>query len=176
MDVNIIVAVDRNCGFGKDGKIPWHFPEDFKRFKEITKGAVCIMGRKTYEDMLQMIKTRKKGKAKKAKIKSILPDRVCYVVTSSRCELEGATPIVSIDDGIKNHPNEKVFLLGGERVYEDGLALSNKVYMTVIDDDYNCDRFFPVSQLVDEFSISNGDKYTTGDSTLYFMEYKRNET
>jgi dihydrofolate reductase len=70
-NVNIIVAVDDAGGFGKDGKIPWHFPEDFKRFKEITKDSVCVMGRNTYEDMLEMVKSRKKDP--NVKIETILP-------------------------------------------------------------------------------------------------------
>ena len=58
LDVEIIVAVDEDGGFGKDGKIPWHYSEDLKHFKEVTTGHVCIMGRKTYEDMLEMRKAR----------------------------------------------------------------------------------------------------------------------
>jgi dihydrofolate reductase len=46
-----VVAIDINKGIAKDGKIPWHYPEDLKFFKELTTGHVVIMGRKTYESI-----------------------------------------------------------------------------------------------------------------------------
>ena len=42
----IIVAFDEQTGFGKDGKIPWHYPRDLKHFKNTTSGAALVMGRK----------------------------------------------------------------------------------------------------------------------------------
>ena len=74
--INLIAAVDEEFGLGRDGKIPWHYPEDFKFFKEKTKGHVCVMGRKTFDDLL----TYAKGKA-------VLPGRQCIVVTSTPLEL-----------------------------------------------------------------------------------------
>ena len=49
--INIIAALDEKRGIGKNGKIPWHISEDFKRFKQITMGHPIIMGRKTYESI-----------------------------------------------------------------------------------------------------------------------------
>ena len=63
--MSIIIAVDSDGGFGKDGKIPWNFPEDLKHFQKITKDGICIMGRNTYEDMYNMVIQRRKKKSKK---------------------------------------------------------------------------------------------------------------
>ena len=96
--VNIIVAVDETGGFGKDGKIPWNFPEDLKHFQSITKGSTCIMGRKTYQDMLEMVVERKRKKSPKEKIikiDSILPGRECFVVSRTLKNVQGATVVVS---------------------------------------------------------------------------------
>ena len=91
--LSIIVAVDESGGFGKGGKIPWNIPEDMKHFQEVTKGGVCIMGRKTYEDMLAMTTIRKEKEAAKETgsppttselqrtITEILPGRTSFVVT-----------------------------------------------------------------------------------------------
>ena len=46
-----IVATDLKGCIGKEGKMPWHIPADLKRFKELTKGGVVIMGRKTFESL-----------------------------------------------------------------------------------------------------------------------------
>ncbi len=46
-----IAAISENRAIGKDGKIPWYIPEDWKHFKETTSGSPIIMGRKTYESI-----------------------------------------------------------------------------------------------------------------------------
>lgn len=170
--VSIIVAVDRFGGFGKDGKIPWHIPEDFKHFKETTKGTICIMGRKTYEDMLEMVKSRQK---KKKKIKEILPGRTCMVLTRQEgYEAEGATAypslteaVQSIDDG----DEREVFILGGEKLFIQALTDASKVYMTVVKDEkgYDCDRFFPVDVVNQEFKITDGRE----TDLCYYVTYER---
>ncbi len=155
--LSIIVAVDQDGGFGKDGKIPWHFKEDFDHFKEVTKDSVCIMGRKTYEDMLAMVKKRKKNK--KAVIKEILPGRECYVVTSNdKYKAEGAAVVNSITQAVQSleeGDTREVFILGGYRMYVEGLAWTNKIYMTVVKDRYFCDVFFPINA-TSSFKITDG--------------------
>ena len=70
MALHIIAAVDKTSGFGFEGKIPWNFPEDFKHFQDTTKGHVCVMGRHTYTDMLEIAKARGRKKIKKVKTSS----------------------------------------------------------------------------------------------------------
>ena len=48
MEIILIAALDENRVIGNKGQIPWHLPEDFKHFKETTKGPAVIMGRKTF--------------------------------------------------------------------------------------------------------------------------------
>ena len=155
--LSIIVAVDQDGGFGKGGKIPWHFKEDFDHFKEKTKDSVCIMGRKTYEDMLEMVKARKKDKTKV--IKEVLPGRMCFVVTRNKdYKAEGATVVQSITQAVQSldqTDKREVFILGGFRMYVEGLAWANKVYMTIVKDKFDCDVFFPVKSL-ERFKISEG--------------------
>ena len=67
---SIIVAAADNNVIGKDNKMPWHIPEDFKHFKETTLGKPCIMGRKTYESIFDRL-----GKP--------LPGRTSIVITRS---------------------------------------------------------------------------------------------
>lgn len=58
-NISIIVAVDDSGGFGKEGKLPWYFPEDLANFKKLTTNATCLMGRLTYDDIKSMQKTEK---------------------------------------------------------------------------------------------------------------------
>jgi dihydrofolate reductase len=66
VDIELICAMDKNRVIGKDGKMPWHIPEELQTFKTITVGGNIIMGRKTLESI---------GRA--------LPDRVNICVSKS---------------------------------------------------------------------------------------------
>jgi len=173
--LSIIVAVDKYGGFGKDGKIPWSYPEDLKHFKEVTQGGVCIMGRKTYNDILAMVKRRRKKNKTKGKITEILPGRQSFVVTSNpKFKAPGATVVSSIREAVQSLDEEDsrdVFVIGGYRMFVEALNWATTVYMTVIDDDkeYQCDITFPINTIVKKFSIVEG----TEEGNLRFMTYKR---
>lgn len=171
--LSLIVAVDETGGFGKDGKIPWNHPEDFKHFQSITKDAACIMGRHTYLDAYDIVIARRskgKKKDKPVKIKELLPGRDCYVVTRQKT-LEGVTAVPNIRTAVNTTDRNNIFVIGGERMYNESLPWVNKIYMTLIKGTYDCDRFFPVEYLTQYFKIIKGEKGS--DSTL-FIEYQRN--
>ena len=46
-EISLIAALDRNFAIGRDGAMPWHLPDDLKRFKALTLGKPVLMGRKT---------------------------------------------------------------------------------------------------------------------------------
>lgn len=169
--LSIILAVDEHGGFGKDGKIPWYFPEDLKHFKEVTTGHVCVMGRKTYEDMLEMRKERDAKKKTKKKIKEILPNRKSFVVTSNpEFEAPGATVVKSLREAVQSlEPNEHVFVIGGYRMFIEALSWADTVHLTVVKGTYDCDRFFPVEVLNKGYRIIDG----TQTDDLYFVTYQR---
>lgn len=177
--INIIAAVDENFGFGKDGKIPWHHPEDFKYFKDVTKGHTVIMGRATFDD-LQVY----------ANGKAVLPGRECIVVSSTDLEL-GTWPnmmdisavrewkynnvhrVSTISDALNiAHKNRgDIFFIGGERIFEAGLNVADCVYLTMIPGNYDCDRFFPHEKLKEKFQIYNKRE---GSNGLVFCTYLSN--
>jgi dihydrofolate reductase len=171
--LSLIVAVDAAGGFGKDGKIPWHFPEDLKHFQETTKGGICIMGRRTYSDMFEMIQS-KRGSPQEQIDEPILKDRESFVVTSNEdFEVHGATSVRSIHQAINTlakDDDREVFVIGGERMYIEALAFTKTIYMTIVKGEpYGCDRFFPIRVLNKSFKIVDGSQ--TDD--LYFVKYKR---
>jgi len=171
--LTIIVAVDEAGGFGKDGKIPWFFPEDLKHFQTTTTGGVCIMGRHTYTDMFEMIQSKRKDPEGQID-DPILKGRESYVVTSNPdYEAHGATAVSGIHQAIQCleiGDNRPVFILGGWRMFQEALAFTETIYMTVVKGKtYDCDKFFPIDVLNKNFEIKGG----TETDDLSFITYKR---
>lgn len=168
----LIFAVDEHGGFGKNGKLPWSYPEDLKHFKEVTDGHPCIMGRRTYEDMLQMRKDRDKNK-KSATIKNILPGREAFVITRDpKFTAPGATVVRSMREGVQSldrTDRRTVFAIGGYRVFIEALTWAETIHMTIIKGDHKCDRFFPVRVLNKGYRIVDGEE----TDNLSFVTYKR---
>lgn len=161
-------------GFGKSGKIPWNVPEDMKHFKEVTSNHVCVMGRKTYADMLKMYQDRLGDSFESTlgdSLFQILPNRDSYVVSrNSELEAIGAkrvnSPSEVFDKFVKT--NRKIFVLGGYQLFVAALNEGAKVYMTIIKgDNYSCDVKFPI-KILDNYKIVNGRE--TKD--CYFIEYE----
>lgn len=143
----IIVAVDDQGGFSKDEKIPWDFPQDLKWFKDRTEGHICVMGRKTYENINSRLDDKMAT--------SVLPNRRCFVLSNTVQEYPNATIIKGILE-IENHladedADKTIFIIGGERLYKEGLSLVDTVYVTALNSDYSCDKFFPVDYLLEHF-------------------------
>lgn len=168
---SIIVAVDEHGGFAKDGKIPWidepFGKEDLKHFQKTTKGGICIMGRRTYDDMLAIMLKKKKEE----EIEDILPNRTNFVVSSSPGKTPGATKVAGLREAIhelEESDRREIFILGGFRLFTEAFPFVNKIYMTVIPGSFQCDTYFPINSLK-SFQIAEGEKV----KDLKFVTYKR---
>lgn len=132
--VSAIAAMSQNLVIGKDNKLLWHIPEDFKHFKKTTMGKPVIMGRKTYLSL---------GKP--------LPGRTNIVITSKPDEIEGDVVLAStVEEAlikaveIAHETNvDEIFVIGGGQIYEAALPAIDRIYLTVINKDYEGDTFFP---------------------------------
>jgi dihydrofolate reductase len=124
----LIAATSLNNALGKDNKIIWHLPDDFKRFKELTSGHYIIMGRKTFESFPKP-----------------LPNRTHVVITrQENYHPEGCIVVNSIEDAFAICPkNEDVFLIGGAEIYELGLPYVDKIELTLINETFEADAFLP---------------------------------
>lgn len=159
-NINMIVAVASNGVIGKNGKIPWNIPEDMKYFKEITKGNVVIMGRKTFES-----------------IGFSLPDRFNIVVSRSKVYrdknvisascLEDAIEIAE-QYALKN--NCEIFLCGGFQIYSEGIKYADKLFITELSESYDGDVFFPELDK-NKFKLIKSDKHM--DCGFCFNVYER---
>jgi dihydrofolate reductase len=134
MDIAIIAAMGENRAIGNHGKIPWHLPADFKRFKEITFGHPVVMGRKTFESI---------GKP--------LPGRMNIVITHDEAyKADGISVAHSLQQAFeiasKSMQSEgpgSIFVLGGAQIYALALPMANKIYLTQVHGTFDGDAFFP---------------------------------
>lgn len=138
MKVIIIAALSENNVIGKDNKLPWHIPEDLKRFKKLTSGSPVIMGRKTFESILDFLKKP-------------LPDRVNIIITRNKnYEYKGINNhdvklVSSIKDAIKEAEkySEKVFVIGGAQIYKLAMPFATDMELTLVHKEVEGDTFFP---------------------------------
>ncbi len=125
---SIIVAIANNHVIGVNNTLPWHLPEDLKRFRAITMGHHIIMGRKTFDSLGRL-----------------LPGRTTVIVTRNlHYHVEGALIAHSLQEAIGLCQNDdEIFLIGGAELYQTGLALADRLYVTEIDLDVAGDAYFP---------------------------------
>ncbi|MBQ2500379.1 MAG: dihydrofolate reductase [Clostridia bacterium] len=127
--MDIIVAVAKDWGLGKDNDLLFHIPEDMKYFRKMTKGSTVVMGRKTLESF-------PKGEP--------LPNRTNVVLTRSRdYEKEGVTVVHNFEELEALNLEEPVFVIGGASVYRNLLSKCRRAYITKIDAVKPADTFFP---------------------------------
>lgn len=124
----MIVAVANNGVIGVNNTLPWHLPEDLKRFRALTMGHHIIMGRKTYESLGRL-----------------LPGRTTVIVTRNRdYHVEGAIVVHTLQQAMRFcQQDEELFLIGGAQLYQDGLSLVNKLYITRVNLEVEGDAFLP---------------------------------
>ena len=131
MTVTIVAAVARNGVIGVDGGLPWHLPEDLRRFKALTIGHVLVMGRRTYES-----------------IGHPLPGRTTVVVTRRDDWSAGADEVIRARDvpgalELAGEIDDEVFVVGGGQVYAEALPLADRLELTLVDAEPEGDTFFP---------------------------------
>ena len=128
--LSMIYARSENGCIGKNGKIPWHLPDDFAHFKHTTMGKPIIMGRKTYEDH-----------------ESALPGRLNVVVSRQkdyRAKV-GIEVVSSLEEAIEiaYRNNNEIFLIGGVPFFSYGYANCDVVYETIVEATIKGDAFLP---------------------------------
>lgn len=152
--IAIIAAMSKNRVIGKDGHLPWDLPKDREHFKNLTMGQVIIMGRRSYEEI---------GRP--------LPGRVNYVISSTMSGEESIYIKTSLTEAIahakETYPQKKIFLCGGARIYEEGMALAEEIYLTIVEGEFLGDVYFP--EIAKEFVLTEKEKL----EKLEFVTYQR---
>jgi len=128
--VSIIVAMDKNRGIGAENRLPWHLPDDLKRFRDLTMGHHLAVGRKTFESI---------GRP--------LPGRQMIILTRDPAyRFEGCATAGSIIEALaiaRSRDETELFIGGGAEIYRQALEMTDKIYLTLVDTEVEADAFFP---------------------------------
>jgi dihydrofolate reductase len=153
--IRLIAAIDRKRGIAKDGTMPWRIPEDEKYFTTQTKthGGNVLTGGKTFRDTYH-------GKP--------LVDRQNYILTHKNTSIPGAILVHDLAKFLEQFKGKDLWVAGGAEVFEEVIAAgkADELYLTHIDADLGCDRFFPEYKgkfkLVEQSEVreQNGFKFT----------------
>jgi dihydrofolate reductase len=157
MKIALIVAIDETNGIGKNNKLLCHLPADLKHFKELTTGHSIIMGRKTFESLPN----------------GPLPNRTNIVLTqnadykANNCVF--AYSVKEVLDICKEEPI--VFVIGGEKIYNEFLELSEILYITSIKHAFEADAFFPEVDL-DHWRLTEDFHFEADEKNKFSYSFK----
>ena len=160
MILSQIAAMSKNRVIGINNTLPWDIPEDLIFFSDKTKGHIMIMGRKTFESL---------GKP--------LPGRFHIIITRQtnyKYEHPNVKIVATISDAVElakdilpQWPNE-VFIIGGGEIYKQSLSITHKIYLTIIDRDFNGDAYFP--EIPENFFLAE-EKKVSGEIPFAFTTW-----
>lgn len=151
----LIAALAQNRVIGRDNQLPWHLPADLKHFKAKTLGKPIIMGRKTWDSL---------GRP--------LPGRLNLVVSrQAGLQLEGAEVLASLEAAIvraeqwaREQGVDELMLIGGAQLYEQGLALAERLYLTRVALQPEGDAWFPAFA-EDAWRCGECEEHEAGENT-----------
>jgi dihydrofolate reductase len=170
MIVSLVVAASANEIIGADGALPWYLPGDLRRFRELTTGHVVVMGRLTYQSILDRLGHPLTGRT------SVVVSRTLgetgqpgvHVARSLR-EALAMAELLAAEAG-----DSEFFVIGGESVYRDALPLTDRVYLTRVHSEVAGDRAMPDGWLAG-FELAGRDDKAGAQSPLpySFLDYRR---
>jgi len=167
MRLTIIAAVAENGVIGAGGEMPWHYPEDLQAFKDRTLGHPVIMGRVTYEAIVD-------------RIGGPLPGRTNIVLTRTPERVDTTAEDVhaaeTVEEAIElaraasdeSEAVEEAFVAGGGSIYEQFLPVADRMVLTEIHESYGGDTTFPEWDEDDWREIERDDR-----EGLSFVTYRR---
>jgi dihydrofolate reductase len=155
--LTLVVAMDAQRGIGVDNKLPWHLPEDLAHFKRVTLDRPIIMGRKTFDSI---------GRP--------LPKRRNIVVTRNRdWSHEGVEVAGSLDEAVALAGDLEASIIGGAQIFNESMALADRMIVTHIDGVYRCDTFFPEIDPA-QWTVTAREEHQSSEGVAYaFVTYER---
>lgn len=158
MSLSVIVALAKNRVIGLNNTLPWHLPEDLKRFKQLTMGHHIIMGRKTFESLGRL-----------------LPGRQTVIVTRNPdYKVDGAIVVHSLEQAMSvSSADSEAFLIGGAELYQQSLPLAKRLYLTMIDAEFEGDAYFPEIELDHWDLLEQQDLISQQGWAFHYLSYQR---
>ena len=147
--IRFIAAIDQKRGLATDEGIPWHLPIDLQYYRDKTRGGNLLMGYNTYIEFSKPMPGRD------------------FVLTYEKNLKEGFEPVNDLEKFIASFDNENLWVIGGAGVFEQTLKYADELYMTRIDADFHCTKFFPEFEGRFELKEKSGD-ITENGITFHF--------
>lgn len=149
--VSLVVAAAANDVIGVDNRLPWHLPEDLRRFRDITMGKPIVMGRRTHESI---------GRALPGRRNIVLSTRPGY-------SAEGCEVAVGLDAALAlARDADEVMVIGGAALYRDALPLAWRIYLTRLHRPFEGDTRFPSLDNADWRAVERQDFPAGGEREL----------
>ena len=170
MSFQVIVAMDRQRGIGREGDMPWHLPSDLKYFAKVTKGDAAekggplntvIMGRKTWDSI-------------PARFRPLAGRNNIVISRQTALSIDGAKLASSLEQALEMADSSSAcFVIGGATIYQLALAHPDcdNIFITEIDSEFDCEVFFPV--LTDFERVEQGAEQSDGALNLRFCRWRR---
>ena len=164
MILSAIAAMAKNRVIGINNTLPWSIPEDMKYFKDKTNHHIMIMGRKTFDSF--------GGKPLANRFHIVISRNSSYQFSH-----ENVAIVSSMEEALKKarelipQYNEEIFVIGGGEIYRQALPLLNRIYLTVIDQEFAGDAKFPEFNTRVFRQISQVDR--PGNPSFSFFLYER---
>uniref|UniRef100_A0A6C0JLD7 dihydrofolate reductase n=1 Tax=viral metagenome TaxID=1070528 RepID=A0A6C0JLD7_9ZZZZ len=166
-----IYAIDIHNGLAKNGTIPWHSKKDLKFFKEKTKNNVIIMGKSTFlslpngylKDRLNIILTRHPETIDVKNNSFVMitsADYIYKLILQDREKWKKSFPYLN--------ENFSIFFIGGKQIYEQFVPLCDKIWVTKIKKDYDCDLFFHY-----DYSLQFNEEIIEENEELQIINYSK---
>lgn len=161
--MQLIAAVDQNWAIGKNNQLLVRIPADQKFFREVTTGKVVVMGRKTLESFPN-------GMPLKNRINIVLTHNPDY-------QVKDAIVVHSMDElheELKKYNSDDIFIIGGEKIYEQMLDECDVAHITKIEFAYDADAYFPNLDEREDWELTgDSEEQTYFDLEYYFYRYER---
>lgn len=173
-----IVAVENSGGIGIKNSLPWKISEDMTMFREKTIGNgnnAIIMGRKTHESIGMLLGKREN---------IIITRNKTYKSPIQKMSTNNVNPVIfnNVEDCL-NYTKEKefdtVWVIGGEEIYSLFLSQVDDIYITQVIKDIDCDAYFPIQWVEENYSLVNATRKIVADQKeqklceIVFKQYSR---
>lgn len=145
MSVSIIVAFSQNFVIGSENEIPWYIREDLQYFKKATMRKIVIMGRKTYESIPE------KHRPLMGRTTYLLTRDKTYTVDHPDVKIFHDLPKALFAANLNADDNE-IMIAGGAEIYKQALPYADRIYATIVLEDFEGDAHFP-PPLVEDWHI-----------------------
>jgi dihydrofolate reductase len=130
----LIAALAQNRVIGRDNQLPWHLPADLKHFKALTLGKPIIMGRKTWDSL---------GRPLPGRLNLVVSRQPGLVLEGAEVFLSLDAALVRADQWAREQGACELMLIGGAQLYEQGLVLAERLYLTRVELSPQGDARFP---------------------------------